>query len=101
MKPPAKDDLDPGTRAAPLGELSLAFRSGRLVELLKGDGLDRSTVEELLSPESLEVLKTILDDHLFSGSGPADGSDRRGATQEESEVDRATVSGRWFRAGER
>jgi hypothetical protein len=65
MKPPPRDDLDTGAVAGPLDELSRAVRSGRLVPLLKGEGLDRNTVEELLRPESLLALRRILTDHLF------------------------------------
>jgi len=39
-------------------------RSGRLVRLLKGEGLSKSTVEELLRPESLLALRGILTDRL-------------------------------------
>lgn len=65
MKPPRGDDLDTGAVAGRLDELSQAVRAGRLVTLLRGEGLSRSTVEELLRPESLSALKGILTDHLF------------------------------------
>ena len=66
MQPPHPDDHATGTAAGRLDELSRAVRAGRLVTLLKGDGLNKSTVEELLRPGSLSALKAILNDHLFS-----------------------------------
>jgi len=65
MKTPPRADLDHGAPAARLDEISRAVRARRLVPLLKGEGLTRSTVEELLRPESLWALKAILSDHLF------------------------------------
>ena len=40
-------------------------RSRSLVSLLKGEGLNGSTLEALLRPESLAALKTVLNDQLF------------------------------------
>ena len=65
MKPPPRHDLHAGAVAGRLDELSRAVRSGRLVRLLKGEGLSKNTVEELLRPESLLALREILTDHLF------------------------------------
>jgi hypothetical protein len=65
MKPPPRDDIDTNSAAGLLEELSLAVRSGKLVALLKGKGLTRSTIEELLRPESALTLKAILTDQLF------------------------------------
>ena len=48
-----------------LRDLSAVVRAGRLVSLLKGDGLNRDTVEELLRPESRVALRSILFDRLF------------------------------------
>jgi len=76
MKPPLSDDSDPGASTGPLDALSLATRSARLVRLLKGEGLNRSTVEELLRPESLAVLKAVLTDRPFSGSEHGTHEDR-------------------------
>jgi hypothetical protein len=53
-------------------------RAGRLVPLLKGVGLNRSTIEELLRPESLSALRAILTDHLFPS--PGEPTERIGAT---------------------
>lgn len=69
MKPPPVDDIDTGTGASLLDELHLAVRDGRLAGLLKGKGLNRSTIEELLRPESALKLKAILTDHLSGRSG--------------------------------
>ena len=77
MKPPRPDDVDPGATAGPLNDLSLAVRSGRLVRLLKGEGLNRSTVEELLRPESLTALRAILTDDLLSASERGTREDER------------------------
>jgi hypothetical protein len=65
MKPPPTHDFDIDEVAGRLDELSRVVRSGRLVRLLKGEGLSRNTVEELLRPESLSALRGILIDHLF------------------------------------
>ena len=65
MKPPARHDLHTGAVAGRLDELSGVVRSGRLVRLLKGEGLSKNTVEELLRPESLLALRGILTDRLF------------------------------------
>lgn len=65
MKPPPRHDLHTGMGAGRLDELSRVVRSGRLVRLLKGDGLSRNTVEELLRPESILALRGILTDCLF------------------------------------
>jgi len=77
MKPPPTDDIDPAATAGLLNELSVAVRSGRLVRLLKGEGLNRTTVEELLRPESRSALKAILTDHLFPEAERCTRQDRR------------------------
>ena len=64
MKQAPSDELDTGTVAGRLDELSRVVRSGRLVRLLKGEGLSKNTVEELLRPESLLALRGILTDRL-------------------------------------
>ena len=69
MKPPPGDDIDTSAATGLLDELSLAVRDGRLVRLLKGEGLSKRTVEELLRPESALKLKAILTDHLSGRSG--------------------------------
>lgn len=75
MKPPLRDDINTSATAGLLEEVLLAVRSGRLVGLLKGRGLNRSTIEELLRPESALSLKAILTDHLYpeGDHGSADG----------------------------
>jgi hypothetical protein len=91
MKPPPRDVIDIRAAAGRLDELSSALRAGRLAGLLKGKGLTRTTIDELLRPESTSRLKAILTDHLSlewdrgagkgrhnseeddSGHGPADG----------------------------
>ncbi len=65
MKSPLRSARYPRPVAGRLDELSRAVRSGRLVRLLKGEGLSKNTVEELLRPESLLALQGILTDHLF------------------------------------
>ena len=65
MKSPLRGAGDPRTVAGRLDEVSRAVRSGRLVRLLKSEGLSKNTVEELLRPESLLALRGILTDHLF------------------------------------
>ncbi len=69
MKPRLVKDLDTSAAAGPLDDLSLAVKEGRLVRLLKGEGLNKGTVEELLRPESALKLKAILTDHLSGWSG--------------------------------
>jgi hypothetical protein len=65
MQPPARDDIDTSVAADLLEEIQLAVRAGRLVGLLKGRGLNRRTIDELLRPESALTLKAILTDHLY------------------------------------
>ena len=65
MKPPPRDDIDTSADAGLLEDLASAVRAGRLVGFLKGKGLTRSTVEELLRPESAARLKAILTDHML------------------------------------
>ena len=64
MKTPLRSARDTRAVAGGLDEVSRAVRSGRLVRLLKGEGLSKSTVEELLRPESLLALRRILTDRL-------------------------------------
>lgn len=96
MKPPPRDVIDMRAAAGRLDELSAALRAGRLAGLLKGEGLTRATIDELLRPESASRLKAILTDHLSpewdrgvgkihrsreehdSGHGPADGPSQGG-----------------------
>lgn len=65
MKSPLRGARNPRAVTGRLDEVSRAVRSGRLVRLLKGEGLSKNTVEELLRPESLLALRGILTDHLF------------------------------------
>jgi hypothetical protein len=68
MQPPRGDANDPAA-AAQLEEISEAVEAGRLVELLTSKGLTRSTVDELLRPESAVRLRTILAGHLHRPGG--------------------------------
>lgn len=80
MKPPPGDAIDTRAAAGLLEDPCSTIRAWRLVQLLKGDGLTRRTIEELLRPESASRLKAVLTDHLFPGAEndpghrPADGS---------------------------
>lgn len=73
MGPPRKSDDDRATAVDSLKTLFSAFKTGRLVDLLKGNGLTRTTLEELLRPESTAKLKAILTDPVY---GEPDGGDR-------------------------
>ena len=66
MKPPRKIRLDTATAEDPLEMLISAIRAGRLVALLRGEGLTRGTVEELFRPESAAKLRAILNERVFS-----------------------------------
>ena len=87
MKPPSTDDIDSGANVGPLNEISLAVRTGGLVRLLKGQGLNRSTVDELMRPENLVKLKAILTHHLLPENKPADGPDHGRDAWRETEDD--------------
>jgi hypothetical protein len=67
MKPPRRIHLDTTASGDPLASLISAVEAGRLVALLKGEGLTRSTVKELLKPESAERLRSILNRQVFTG----------------------------------
>jgi hypothetical protein len=118
MKSLPTDDIQIRATAGLLSELSLAVRAGRLVTLLKGEGLSKSTVEELLRPESASALKTILTDRLFRrpergtqedgrdlerepGERPRDGSGKDREARREREDDQAIGSSYLFRSVER
>lgn len=66
MKPPRR--IKDGTAAAedPLALLISAVHESRLVSLLRGEGLTRSTVQELLRPESAVKLRAILTERVFA-----------------------------------
>jgi uncharacterized surface protein with fasciclin (FAS1) repeats len=66
MKPPRPTGSDTTAAESQLVELSTALKAGRLVALLKGEGLTRNTVEELLRPGSAAKLRVILTDHLVT-----------------------------------
>ena len=65
MKPPPSDDVE-ACDSGPLGELYSAVRSGDLVGVLRGEGLTRGTIDQLLRPENAPGLRSILTDHLSS-----------------------------------
>jgi hypothetical protein len=67
MKPPRRVKVGTAASEDPLGSLISAFEAGRLVALLRGEGLTRSTVQELLRPESAAKLRAILTERVFSG----------------------------------
>jgi hypothetical protein len=50
----------------PLAVLISAAKAGRLVALLRGEGLTEHTVRELLMPESAERLRAYLNEGVFS-----------------------------------
>jgi hypothetical protein len=120
MKSPPREDVDTGVAGAGLlDELSVAVRAGRLVALLKGEGLNQGTVDELLRPESIEALQAILTDHLHPesehgarndrrnpgfdnpGNGPAEGSGRSGDARPEKQDGQAARLGLLFGTEER
>jgi hypothetical protein len=67
MKPPRRVQVDAAAAEDPLALLISAFKAGRLVALLRGEGLTRSTVQELLRPESAAKLRAILTERVLSG----------------------------------
>lgn len=67
MKPPRRVKVDAAAAEDPLALLISEFKAGRLVALLRGEGLTRSTVQELLRPESAAKLQAILTERVFSG----------------------------------
>jgi len=66
MKPPREVNDDTAAASEKLEEISSALRTGRLVELLRGKGLNKGTVGELLMPDSAANLRAILTDHVSS-----------------------------------
>jgi hypothetical protein len=66
MRPPRPNGSDTGAAESLLVELSTALKAGRLVELLRGKGLTRHTIEELMRPESAAKLKVMMTDNLFT-----------------------------------
>lgn len=67
VKPPRRVQVDAAAAEDPLALLISAFKAGTLVALLRGEGLTRSTVQELLRPESAAKLQAILTERVFSG----------------------------------
>jgi len=66
MKPPRTIGIRTVAAGDPLASLLSEFRAGRLVALLRGEGLSKSTVQELLQPESAAKLRAILTERVFS-----------------------------------
>jgi hypothetical protein len=60
-----------------LVEVSTALAAGRLVELLRGHGLTKRTIDELLSKESAVTLKSMLTQHLGPLAGGHDPDSRQ------------------------
>ena len=65
-EPAAGDVAGAGAAPSLLEELTAALRSGRLVEVLTGNGLARSSVDALLRPESAAELRALLTLHLLT-----------------------------------
>jgi hypothetical protein len=65
MKPPHQIRVVTFRSADPLALLRSAVKAGGLVALLRGEGLTRSTVEELLRPDSAAQLRSMLHMHVF------------------------------------
>jgi len=84
MKPPSRNVIEMRTAAGRLDELSSALRAGRLAGLLKGEGLTRTTIGELLRPESAARLKAILTDHLSPEWDRGAGKGRHGSEEDDS-----------------
>ena len=81
MKLPPDERLDDDAAPDLLEELATASRSGKLVDLLRGDGMSWGTAEELQWPESVSRLRAILSDHITSTDSPGGecADTRRGA----------------------
>ena len=74
MKPPRGDAINTAAATSQLEELSAALEAGKLAELLRGKGLTRSTVDELLRPESAAKLQAILTHHFLPARDACDPS---------------------------
>lgn len=70
MEPKSHDSTGAATDS--FDTLISAFKAGKLVELLKGNGLTRATLEELLRPESAVKLKALLTKQVFAGGDDGD-----------------------------
>ena len=66
MKPPRRVNVDTAAAEDLLGSLISEFKAGRLVTLLRGEGLTWSTVQELMRPESAAKLQAILTERVSS-----------------------------------
>ena len=69
MKPPPTATAD-----GPLALLISAAKTGRLVALLRGEGLSECAVEELLRPESAATLRAVLAERLYASRDDHDPS---------------------------
>jgi len=67
MNPPRRVRVGIAAAEDPLAPLISAVKAGRLFALLKGEGLNGTTVRELLRPESAEKLRAVLTEGVFSG----------------------------------
>ena len=97
MKQPPGEELDAIAATESLERLAAAVREGRLVGLLKGEGLSRETIAELLRPESRSRLKSILNDHMFPETNHharGDRCDIRAVSSGNGFVDRQCQSGK-------
>ena len=68
MKPPRRIKVDTAAAEETLTLSDPAIEVGRLIALLRGEGLTKITVQELLRPESAAKLQAILPECAFSGS---------------------------------
>ena len=67
MKPPRTIGVGAAADEGPLASLISAARAGRLVALLRCQGLTGNEVQELLRPESAATLRSVLTETIFSG----------------------------------
>lgn len=85
MRPPRGEDPE-RANARRLEEISSALETGRLVELLRGKGLSKDTVRELLMPDSATNLRAILTHSMSSRQ-------RNGECRAGGEADRGPSEG--------
>jgi hypothetical protein len=67
MKPPRRVKVETSAVAEPHALSNSEIEIGRLVALLRGEGLTGSTLQELLKPESAAKLRGRLTDRPFPG----------------------------------
>jgi hypothetical protein len=67
MKPPRRVKVETSASAEPRTSSGSAIAIGRLVALLRGEGLTENTLRELLRPGSVTKLRGMLTDCPFPG----------------------------------